>query len=626
MSWFRISRYSPFTLAVAALLLIPIIACGTAQETGTDSQQPAAAPQQPAAQQQAPAQPAATQPSAAQAAPSGGGQSSAAPQAAQAAPTAAPQQAAPSDTTAQAVEPTGTLNTGLKEMGPFFLHPSTLGNPQIFVHGTAPIGEGLLQEDVNRNVLGLLAESWEISDDFLTWTFNLNQGVQFHKGYGEMTAEDVVWSMQQWGLSKHPRAGQLENFWAPRPGSEIVDDYTLKVHTGEPLVHVIAQRWHMTPGGASTFIASKKQTDELGVEAASEQMAATGPWEIVDHRTGEFWKMAAVRDHWRHTPEFAEFIMWEIPEESSRVAGFQTGNLDTFLMGYDSIPSVLDVEGAQLMKVPNAIVQSLRIYGQWYPVEGVETRAGYDPNLPWISASDDINSEEWDRARKVRQALITAVDRQALVDEILSGNGNTNTPIHSYSGFEHYLDGRDWQYDPDGAKQLLAEAGYPDGFSITLTPALRGAPQEVESCEAIAQMWENIGLDVDFQRIPYGTLRPTLVGRTYQGATCHAGGPLPTPANGFGSYLTENPFNRGLEHAWSDDLMRRAMAEVDPDAREAMERELGQFLFDHALTDLTYYNIDALWPVGPRIEPWTEHVRRSDVRQINGYEYIRHRR
>ena len=625
MSWFKISRYSPFTLAIAALLLIPIIACGTAQETGTDSQQPAAAPQQPAAQQQAPAQPAATQPPAAQAAPSGAGQS-AAPQAAQAAPTAAPQQAAPSDTTAQAVEPTGTLNTGLKEMGPFFLHPSTLGNPQIFVHGTAPIGEGLLQEDVNRNVLGLLAESWEISDDFLTWTFKLNQGVQFHKGYGEMTAEDVVWSMQQWGLSKHPRAGQLENFWAPRPGSEIIDDYTLKVHTGEPLVHVIAQRWHMTPGGASTFIASKKQTDELGVEAASEQMAATGPWEIVDHRTGEFWKMAAVRDHWRHTPEFAEFIMWEIPEESSRVAGFQTGNLDTFLMGYDSIPSVLDVEGAQLMKVPNAIVQSLRIYGQWYPVEGVETRAGYDPSLPWISASDDINSAEWDNARKVRQALITAVDRQALVDEILSGNGNTNTPIHSYSGFEHYLDGRDWQYDPDGAKQLLAEAGYPDGFSITLTPALRGAPQEVESCEAIAQMWENIGLDVDFQRIPYGTLRPTLVGRTYQGATCHAGGPLPTPANGFGSYLTENPFNRGLEHAWSDDLMRRAMAEVDPDAREAMERELGQFLFDHALTDLTYYNIDALWPVGPRIEPWTEHVRRSDVRQINGYEYIRHRR
>ena len=207
----------------------------------------------------------------------------------------------------------GTLNTGLKEMGPFFLHPSTLGNPQIFVHGTAPIGEGLLQEDVNRNVLGLLAESWEISDDFLTWTFNLNQGVQFHKGYGEMTAEDVVWSMQQWGLSKHPRAGQLEKFWADRPGSQIVDDYIVQVNTGEPLVHVIAQRWHMTPGSASTFIASRKQTEELGEDEASTQIAANGPWEIVEHRTGEFWKMEAVGDHRRHTPEFAEFVMWEIP-------------------------------------------------------------------------------------------------------------------------------------------------------------------------------------------------------------------------------------------------------------------------------------------------------------------------
>lgn len=147
MKWFRISRYSPITLIIAALLLIPIIACGTAQETQTDPQQPAAAPQQPAAaQQQAPAQPAATQPPAAQAAqsaPSGSGQTTV-PQAAQAAPTAVPQ-AAPSDATAQAVEPMGTLNTGLKEMGPFFLHPSNLGNPQIFVQGTAPIGEGLLQ-------------------------------------------------------------------------------------------------------------------------------------------------------------------------------------------------------------------------------------------------------------------------------------------------------------------------------------------------------------------------------------------------------------------------------------------------------------------------------------------------
>ena len=605
MSWSRIGRKSLFVLLIGGLVLTPVVACGSSGESEAPATQPTAV-----AQQQAQAQPAATE---------------AAPAQAQVAPTAMPQ-AAPAADTMTVVEPTGTLNTGLKEMGPFFLHPSNLGNPQIFVHGTAPIGEGLLQQDLNREVSGLLAKSWEISEDFLTWTFVLNEGVQFHKGYGEMTSEDVMWSMRQWGLSKHPRAGQLTTFWQERAGTEIVDQYTLKVHTGEPVVGVIAETWFMTPGGGSTFIASKRQTEELGVEEASTQMAATGPWEIADHRTGEFWKMEAVRNHWRHTPEFAEFVMWEIPEESSRLAGFLTGKLDTFLMAFDTIPSVLEVEGAQLVTVPNAVEMGLRIYGNWYPLEGVETRPGYDPELPWVSPTDDITSPEWDQARKVRLALVAAIDRQALVDTILSGHGHIRTSMRNYTGFEEYLDGRDWEFDPERSLELLEEAGYPDGFSITLTPSLRGAPAEVESCEAIAQMWSNIGLDVEFQRVPYTTLRPQLVARTYQGATCHAGSPLPTPATGFGSYLAANPFNRGLEHAWSEAKMQEAQSAVDPDVREALEREIGQFLFDHALTDINYYTIDAVWPVGPRIEPWTEHVRTTDVRQINGYEYIRHRK
>ncbi len=610
MKWSKIRRSSAAILGIVSLSLATLVACGTAGETETPAQ-PAAAATQPAV-----AQPAATQPPAAAMTPASPAQS---------APTAAPQPT-PAGDAAAAAEPVGTLNTGLKEMGPFFLHPSTLGNPQIFVHGTAPIGEGLLQQDINREVSGLLAESWEISEDFLTWTFKLNQGVPFHKGYGEMTAEDVVWSMRQWGFSKHPRAGQLANFWEERPGSEIVDRYTLKVHTGDPVVSIIAEQWFTIPGGGSTFIASKRQTEELGVDDASGEMAATGPWEIMDHRTGEFWQMAAVRGHWRHTPEFAELIMWEIPEESSRVAGFQTGNLDTFLMSFDSIPSVLEVEGAQLMTVPNAVEMGLRIYGNWYPIEGVETRPGYDPELPWVSPTDDITSPEWDRARKARLALVTAIDRQALVDTILSGNGHIRTSMRNYTGFEHYLDGRDWEFNPDRARELLAEAGYPDGFSITLTPSIRGAPAEVEGCEAIAQMWGNIGLDVEFQRVPYGTLRPQLVARTYQGATCHAGSPLPTPATAYGSYLSANPFNRGLEHAWSEAKMLEAQAAVDPAERESLEREIGQFLFDHVLTDINYYTIDAVWPVGPRIEPWLEYVRTTDVRQMNGYEYIRHRR
>jgi len=274
-------------------------------------------------------------------------------------------------------KPMGTLNVGLKEMGPFFVHPEVMKNPQIFVQSTAPIGEGLLWQDLERNAQPLLADSWEISEDFLTWTWKLHEGVQFHKGYGEMTAEDVVYSMRGFVKSKHPRAGQIGKFWEAREGSSTPDKYTIVVHTGEPVVDLIAVGWHQTPGGASSFIVSKKQSDEIGVEAASKNIAATGPWEIVESRTGETWRMRAVQDHWRQTPAFEELMVWEIPEESSRIAGFQTGQLDTFLMSFDTIPLVEKVKGASLVSVPDAVGMNLRIYGNWYPIEGVEPRPGY---------------------------------------------------------------------------------------------------------------------------------------------------------------------------------------------------------------------------------------------------------
>ena len=525
------------------------------------------------------------------------------------------------------VKPVGTINVGLKEMGPFFVHPEVMKNPQIFVQSTAPIGEGLLWQDLDRQSQPLLADSWSISEDFLTWTWKLHKGVQFTKGYGEMTAEDVVYSMQGFVKSKHPRAGQLGKFWEDRDGSSTPDKYTVVVHTGEPVVDLIAVGWHQTPGGASTFIASKKQTDEIGVEAASENIATTGPWEILDSRTGEFWRMRAVPDHWRQTPAFEELWFWEIPEESSRIAGFQTGQLDTFLMSFDTISLVEKVKGAQLVTVPDAVGMNLRIYGNWYPIEGVEPRPGYDPDLPWVSPTADVTTPEWETAVKVRKALLTAIDREALVETILGGRGHTRIPLHGYNNFMHLLEGRDWpEFSVDAAKALLAEAGYPDGFSITLTPSIRGAAAEVEGCEIIAQMWNDIGLDVNFQRIPYGTLRPQLVGRTYQGATCHAGSPLSTPARGYGSYLSANPFNRGLEHPWQEAKMIEAQAAVNPVKRNQLEKEIGIFLLDNALTDLRYYTMDAVWPVGPRLEPWGEFVKTTDVRQINGYEFMQHRK
>ena len=614
-------KFSTITVALAALsvLLALVIACGGASQEDGAAAQPAASNQQAA-------QPPAAEPTATQPAPQR--------QAATAVPIATPIPTPESSTMDSSEKPEGTLNVGQKELGPFMGHPAVTGNPQIFVLQTAPIGESLLTVSSDLVAVPMLAHSWEVSADGSTWTFHLNEGVQFHKGYGEMTAEDIIWGMRQFGAegSKHARASNVRGIWENEDGyAKAIDDYTVEVNTGAPWSQVPVNEIVTSPGGAGSWIISKKQTEELGQEAANSQIAATGPWDLVEFSTGSFWRMEAVENHWRKTPHFAEMYFREIPEESSRVAGFQTGNLDTTVSAFDSLDALANVEGAELMRLPGGGESALNIYGQYHVGAGTEEQLpGFDPELPWISASSDVDSVEWANAAKVRNALSIAIDRQGIVDTLLRGYGS---PAVMWE-YGQYEDGwlppeMRWEYNPERAKQLLEEAGYPEGFSITLTPSLRGAPVEVEACEAIAAMWADIGVDVNFQKVPYSTLRPTIVGRTYQGATCHAAGIRLEPGQGFtdkGSKLNHQAvWSSGADHPWLDEKIALHKGEVNFEARRALALEITTFMFENAITNIGLYNFDVVWPVGPRIQPWSEGVRYRDLRNINGYEYIKHR-
>lgn len=541
-----------------------------------------------------------------------------------------PPGAEPTPTDAPLAEATtsGTLNIGLSELGTFAGHPQVSTNPEMFVFSTA-IGEGLVSINQDLQAVPMLAESWTISPDFTTWTFQLQQGVQFHKGYGEMTSEDVVWSHQQWGLNApHSRNANINAVWN-RPTGYIrtPDPYTVEVNTGEPIADVIIYQFLASASGTPTWTVSKKQTEELGVEEANLQIAATGPWEIVDHRTGEFWRMKAVENHWRKTPHFAEMVFHEIPEESARLAGFQTGNLDTMTMTFDSIPLVESVPGAKLMQVPGAANMGLRIHGQYYLGLGTpEQQPGYNADLPWVSSNPNPASEEWDRARKVRLALVTAIDVESIIETLLRGFARPGV-LTSWDGHEHLLDpDMKWEYDPDRARELLAEAGYPEGgFTIELSPAIRNAPSEVEVCEAVATMWGDIGIDVKLERIPFGTLRPRIINRNLTGATCHATSLTLAPATGVANLTSAVGANSGVEHPWLEDMAARATGAVDPEERAQLEREIARFVYDNVLTNISLYVFDGVWPVGPRIEEWNEGVQYRDLRAMNGFEYIRHR-
>ena len=523
--------------------------------------------------------------------------------------------------------PEGALNVGYKELGLFGTNPKlTPGQVMLFIGSS--VGESLLSTTEDGNFLPKLVREWSVSEDSLVWTFKLQEGVQFHKGYGEMTAADVIWSMQEFGAegSISPRASHLKRLWDnPEGGATAIDDYTIEVNSGEV-------QYDMLPLMGLPFagtIVSKKQVDELGEEAASADGALTGPWEIAEVQSGRFWRMNAVEDHWRKTPNFAELVFHEIPEESTRLANFQVGVLDTFnIVGLDSLPAVQRVPDVKFMRVEGGATEHLGIFGAFYVGIGTEDqRPGYDPDLPWVSSNPDPSSEEWAKATKVRQAMAISIDRQGIVDQLLHGEGKPLV-LWGWENNIHRLpeEYRQWEYNPEKARQLLAEAGYPGGgFEITLTPSIRGVPAEVEACEAVATMWEDIGIKVKVQKIPYATLSPQIRTRDYQGANCHGTGGRTDPLSLLLVLTTLHAsFTVGFEHPYMEERIAKALHIVDDEERYKVMVDVAQFTYDNVV-EMGLYSVNQIWPLGPRVDPWQEHFEYGDKRVLTGLEHAPHR-
>jgi len=449
--------------------------------------------------------------------------------------------AAATPTTAPAVVavkkgPRGTFNYGVRGLFPFNVFPTITEGAGYAFHGRTS-AETLLFMNEQQEVIPRLIKEWSVAEDGVTWTFRLQEGVQFHKGYGEVTAEGVIWSMQIsggessrvaynshirriWGIGGDIAEGRTMTGVIDEGRARAVDRYTIEINTVTP---------HYDTLSVLAFphinIISKAQLDDVGVEVASKNMAATGPWEFVEHKPDQFTRWEAVEDHWRKTPEFAEWVWHHIPEESTRIANFQTGKLTSMHMNLDSIPAVEGVEGTKLFRVPGGTAISLSFYGNYYTglgtAEHLERVPGWDPSLPWVSGNADPASEEWKIAAKVRTALSIAIDRQLITDTLLGGEAIPD-PLPAWV---HHVDKlpprmRQWEYNPEKSRQLLAEAGYPDGFSIVLTPI--GGYRDPEITAAIAQMWDVIGISVNQQNMPYATFRPGIVTRTYNQAYQHS--------------------------------------------------------------------------------------------------------
>ena len=212
-------------------------------------------------------------------------------------------------------------------------------------------GEPLLKLTFDREIVPILATEWSVDDSGTVWTIRLRDDVEFHKGWGKMTADDVVYTLQEFTADDGIGSGlaTVQRLWGQEGGGPAaVDNYTVTVDTVTPQFDFIFYLYLPSLG----TVVSKKNFETEGQEAATFKGVGTGPWNFVEQSTREFWKFEAVEDHYRKTPEFAELVLWDIPEEATRVANFETGKLDSFLMSFDSKPRLDATPDIRYMAVP----------------------------------------------------------------------------------------------------------------------------------------------------------------------------------------------------------------------------------------------------------------------------------
>ena len=391
----------------------------------------------------------------------------------------------------------------------------------------------------------MLATEWAITPDGRTWNFKLRQGVRWHDDWGEFTAQDVKHSLSYY-TNPECRAS-YSDYFRNDPGSEveIVNDYEVNIHMQKrPAVDFLywfsgyrgvpisskAQWDQACPGGEAEY--NDPETGEpvgyckASRDAVYEKSARTGPYEYVSFAEGVGWEWQRVDyDHWRVDADFAEIEIKDVREPATRLAIMQAREGHIAAINRALLQDAID-DGLEVFDSSVTAQTTFAIFGGMYFATGEK---GIDPNA---SAEDQAADREayniaaardemhpWndpgESGKLVRMAMNKALDRDQINDAIFKGAGGrqwvaTLVPDFAAGYNPAWEDSWDelYGYDPDKARELLAEAGYPNGFSFRIPVfPLSGVPEMPDMMEAMAKFWTEIGLDPSLDPIEFSNWR-----------------------------------------------------------------------------------------------------------------------
>ncbi len=410
--------------------------------------------------------------------------------------------------------------------------------------------DALVQLDAQSDALPWAAEKWSQVDP-TTWRFTLRKGMVFTDGK-PVTAADVEFTINTIIQNKFPQIGGLGTL----TGAKMVDDYTVDLTTKVPDAS-------MLPGLVNCWIMPKHYYEQVGKDGFAAKPMGSGPYELVEYRAGDLAHMRKkTAEHPFRKASPTELVFRSIPEGTAMVAGFRTGDLDV-LIGQISADQV------QLLK-GNGVNIDVRFPGVNYAL--------YD-----MPSFNDRNTPLKDK--RVRIALQYAIDRETLAKTVYQGYAK---PVSQFSvpgalSFNPSL--KEYTYDPALAKKLLAEAGYPNGF--TLPAGIEYTPQTTspQLAVAIQAYLHEVGVEAPVTQLELAVFLDKYYGRNNQ-----VRGDLFMVTTQTSNAFSSNQFsNMGCERGWwcnqeFDSLREQVIAEPDKAKRGALLQKAIKLLYDDVAT------------------------------------------
>jgi peptide/nickel transport system substrate-binding protein len=328
------------------------------------------------------------------------------------------------------------------------------------------------REPASGQIVGRLAKSWKTIDP-TTWEFDLQDGVKFHNG-DALTADDVKFSLDRM-LDPNFKSPQFQNFSSIK---EIVavSPTTVRIITQEPYPALLAQLVNLS-------VVPAAYTRDKGADTLNTAPVGSGPYKFVEWRKGESVTLEANPSYWRGAPAISSVKFRSVPEPATRVADLQNGTAD-LVVGLN-VDSIKQVESNPKLRVLSADTERVAYLA-------------FDP----LGKGPTTN-------KAVRQAIVQTLEPKAISDALLGGQVS---PVATYLTSLHV--GYDasipaYPHDPEGARALLAQAGFPNGVSLTF---LTSPAYDQRIVQAIQGQLEPVGIKTDIQMVDQPTYLKKIQG------------------------------------------------------------------------------------------------------------------